>query len=127
MTLEIDPNTAKGQTQIETIAWCQAQINKVFEQFFSNKYRIQKGLKIEFKIPLDGQFGEHIKIDVSELAPESEERFKQAIDEARSVMAFRNVKTEKQHTDIPVKVKELPNATDFPVEKKGEKSGTDQK
>lgn len=127
MTLEIDPNTSKGQTQIETIAWCQAQINQVFEQFFNKKYRIQKGLKIEFKIPLDGQFGEHIKIDVSELAPESEERFNQAIVEAKSVMAFRNIQVEKQHQDIPVKVKQLPNATDFPIEKKGDKSGIDKK
>lgn len=119
MTLEIDPKTEKGQIQLETIAWCQVQMNRVLEAFFANKYRLQKGLKLEFKIPTGSEQGESIKVDVSELAPESEERFKQAIEEAKSVMAFRNVKIEKQHQDIPIKVmKQLPNATDFPIDKK---------
>ena len=125
MTLEIDPNTEKGQIQLEIIEWCQEQMNSVLAQFFNGKYRIQKGLKIEFKIPLNGQFNESIKVDVSELAPESEERFKEAINEAKSVMAFR--KPDIKIKDIkPMKVLP-PNATDFPIEKKGDKDGTDKK
>lgn len=127
MTLEIDPKTEKGKTQLETIAWCQVQINRILEAFFANKYRLQKGLKIEFKIPQGNDFNESIKVDVAELAPESEERFKQAVEEAKSVMAFR-VNKEPQVKDIPLTKITLPNATDFPVAKKEDKKdGSDQK
>lgn len=125
MTLEIDPNTEKGRTQIETIGWCQEQINKVMELFFNGNYRIQKGLRVDFKIPLNGQFNESVKIDISELAPNTKEALDNAITHVRKVMVF--TPQPPQFKDVKLKKSSLPNATDFPIDKKGEKDGTDKK
>ena len=89
MTLIIEPNTEKGKAQIEAIGWAQDQMNKVLEQYFHNEYRLMKGLRLEFRFKLDSQLNETIKVEVSELAPETEERLKQAIEQAKKNIVFR--------------------------------------
>ena len=89
MTLIIEPNTEKGKAQIEAIGWAQDQMNKVLEQYFNNQYRLMKGLRLEFRFKLDSQLNETIKVEVSELAPETEERLKQAFEEAKKNIVFR--------------------------------------
>lgn len=106
MTMIIEPNTEKGKTQLETIGWAQDQMNKVLEQFFSNKYRIMKGLRLEFRIRLDLKLNESIKVDVSELAPETEERFNEATKQAKENLTFKVVEGEI------VKKEEKPSGTD---------------
>ncbi len=88
MTLIIDPTTEKGKTQVETISWCQDQFNEILSQFFHDKYRIQKGLRLNFLLPKSGR-GERVKVEVNELAPETEERYQFAIKEAKKSLVLR--------------------------------------
>ena len=122
MTLIIDPNTEKGKIQLEVLEWAQEQMNKVLEQFFHDNFRIMKGLRLEFKMnvnPDNMTFGgeEKVKVDISELAPNTPDRLKEAIEEVKKRMVFVN----------PVPKVPSTNATDYPIGKKGEKNGSDKK
>lgn len=86
--LQIDPSTEKGITQVETIKWCQDQINAVLEKYFNGKYKLQKGLRINFLIPTDGDMNDTIKVDISSLEPQDMGRLNQAISEAKEQFPF---------------------------------------
>lgn len=88
MTLVIDPKSQKGQVQLEAIGWAQDQMNAVLSQYFNNKYRLIKALKLEFRLRLDLQLNEKIKVVVSEVAPQTEERFDEAVTEAKNQTVF---------------------------------------
>lgn len=112
MTLIIDPNTEKGKIQLEAIGWAQEQMNKVLEQFFLNGYRLLKGLRLEFKMNVNTEqqtFGDEnkIRVDVSELAPNTSERLEEAIEEVKKKMIFVN----------PPKIEDA-EATKYPAKKK---------
>ena len=83
MTLIIDPKSERGKIQLEALGWAQDQMNKVLEQYFNNEYKLLKGLKLEFRMRLDLQLNDTIKVDVSSLEPQTEERFAEAVEQAR--------------------------------------------
>jgi len=87
--LTIDPNTPKGEAQLEALGWAQVQMNKALEQYFSGKHRIQKGIRVEFRLPKDLQMNEMIKIDISSLEPTTEEGYEIAIAEAKGNLVLK--------------------------------------
>ena len=87
MTLIIDPNTQKGRIQIEAIEWVQTQMNSVLQQYFNNHYKLVKGLAFQLELGLSQganlNLNREIKVHVMELQPETEERFMEAVVDAK--------------------------------------------
>lgn len=83
MSFKIKTGTPIGEAQLETIKWCEDQLNALLARYFNDKYRIQKGLRVSFRIRLDLKLSETVKADIDSLEPETEERFNQAVDEAK--------------------------------------------
>lgn len=83
MLLKIDPSTPKGQAQLEAIGWAQDQINEILKLYFSGKYKVQRGLRVEFRLGLDLQMNEKVKVDVMSLDPKTDAEWQQAVSEAK--------------------------------------------
>lgn len=87
--LEIDPSTPKGQAQLEAIGWAQDQLNEVLSQYFGGKWKMQKGLRIDFLIPQNlDQLNEKIKVSINYIMPKTPKEFDAAIIEARENNPF---------------------------------------
>ncbi len=83
MLLNIDPKTPKGMVQLEAIGWAQDQINEILAQYFLGTFKIQKGLKVQFRLGLDLVLNEKVKVDVMTLPPQTKEEFEKAVEQAR--------------------------------------------
>lgn len=90
MLLQIDPSTPKGLVQLEAIGWAQDQINEILAQYFNNTYKVQRGLRIKFRLGLDLKMNEKVKVDIDTLQPKTEEDLDKAL-----VIAKENWKMEQ--------------------------------
>jgi hypothetical protein len=89
MKLIINPKTERGGIQLETIKWCEDQVNEFFLQYFNNKYKIMKGLRFNFKIGLDLKLDNIVKAEVAVLEPDTKERFEFAVKESKSQLQLK--------------------------------------
>lgn len=84
----INPQTEIGKAQIAAIGWAQDQMNKALQEYFGDKYRLQKGLRIEFRLGLDLKLNQTVKFEILSLEPTSEDKLQAAIDEAKARIEF---------------------------------------
>jgi hypothetical protein len=115
MTLIIDPKTEKGKIQLEALGWAQNQFNEVLKQYFNGKHKLLKGLKLEFRMGLDLDLSNKIKIDLYELIPEDKLKLEEAFEEVRKSIVF------PQKQELP----KQPEAS--MAQKGGDIHGTDKK
>ena len=77
--LKIDPNTPKGQAQLEAIGWAQDQMNEILSKYFEGRLKVVRGLKLNFVLRTDLVMNENIKVEISELLPKTEQDFDEGV------------------------------------------------
>lgn len=88
MTLIIDPTTEEGKNLVEGISWAQAQLNTVLEKYFANGYKLMKGLRIEFILPVNKLTQDEAKVGISALQPTDLNNFELAVAQAANDLGF---------------------------------------
>lgn len=86
--LQIDPNTPKGQAQLEAIGWAQDQMNQVLLQYFQGKIKVVKGLQFHFVLRTDLVMNEKIKVEIAELLPKTAKDFEEGVQAFKETLTF---------------------------------------